>query len=125
MIFDNDVARMAIDRLPMLFVDGAAPGTILWHNAAAERLFGYTEYNELRDMCVDLLVPETVRERHPANRARLTTDPKGELMAGGKPLVARRKDGSSLPVNIWLVRGSLSGTRGVLAVIFDMSSRVL
>jgi PAS domain S-box-containing protein len=124
-IFDGDVAKMMADRLPALFVDGGAAGTILWHNAAAERLFGYTEYNELRGMCVDQLVPPELRDQHPANRAKLTTDPGGELMAGGKPLSALRKDGTALPVNIWLVRGTLSGTRGVLAVIFDLSSRVM
>lgn len=124
-IFDSDVAKMAADRLPMLLVDAGSAGTILWHNASAERLFGYTEYNELRGMCVDQLVPSALRDQHPTNRARLTNDPQGELMAGGKPLSALRKDGTELPVNIRLVRGQLSGTRVVLAVIFDLSSRVL
>jgi PAS domain S-box-containing protein len=124
-IFEGEVGEMATKRLPMLVVDQGEVGTILWANAPAERLFGYTEFQELLGMSVDQLVPEAVRAQHPANRAKLTTDPSGELMAGGRPLTALRKDGTELPVQIWLVRGTLSGARVVLAEILDLSSRVL
>ena len=122
-ILDSDVSKMAVELIPKLWIANK-DGVIYWVNHPTSRLFGY-DYGELLHKQVEILVPQEFKEIHPLHRAKVTSDSKGELMAGGRPLRGVRKDGTEIQVQIWLVRCSLSGVDGVLAVIFDMSSRIL
>ena len=85
-----------------------ANGVILTANARVEELFGWTP-DELRGESVELLVPEALRESHAEHRARFAADPHSRPMGVGLDLRARRKDGTTFPVEIslspWIAAG--------------------
>jgi PAS domain S-box-containing protein len=76
-------------------------GRILLANAAAERLFGYTQ-SELLDAPIEMLLPVAKRALHLQHRARYTRAPRARPMGEGLELRARQKDGTEVPVEISL-----------------------
>ncbi|MFO0575871.1 MAG: PAS domain S-box protein [Polyangia bacterium] len=105
----EDVFRSVLDAAPdaMLVVSGGAggpggsDGIIRYANVQAERLFGYARA-ELEGRRVEELVPEPLRGAHQAMRAAFHACPTARPMGAGRELLARRRDGSVLPVEISL-----------------------
>ena len=83
----------------LLLVD--AHGSIALANPAASRLLGYTA-GELEGMSVDALVPDAIRPRHAAWRDAYAEHPRPRAMGTKMELVAKRKDGSEVMVEIAL-----------------------
>jgi PAS domain S-box-containing protein len=102
-------------------VDGY--GRIKLVNSAAKELFGYSEA-ELVDEPVEMLVPESARERHPSHRAMFYADMKSRPMGQGRELYARRKGGALFPVEIGLTAVEDDPELVVIATIVDVSERV-
>ena len=97
-------------------------GRIALVNPEAEELFGYTR-RELTDQPLDVLVPQTSRNKPSRHGARRV---KGELnvqVAVGTPLEGRRKDGSAFPVEISLSAVETKEGPLVSASIRDASHR--
>ncbi len=97
-------------------------GVILEANHAAARLFGYAP-GELSGIEVEALVPAARRDAHRRHRAGYGHTPRARPMGVGMELVAARRDGSEVPVEI-----SLSPIRGddgevVIAVVRDLRER--
>ena len=97
-------------------------GTIVLLNAAAERMFGYKR-EELLGQLIEILVPESLRQRHHEHRGRYAEHPVTRPMGIGLELFARRKDGSEFPVEISL--SPIRSTQGarVIAIVRDITSR--
>jgi PAS domain S-box-containing protein len=77
-------------------------GMVRLANAQTEKLFGYTP-DELVGQAVEMLVPDDVRPRHAALRARYHGAPATRAMgAADQELSGLRKDGSVFPVEIGL-----------------------
>ncbi|MGA2926541.1 MAG: PAS domain S-box protein, partial [Solirubrobacteraceae bacterium] len=106
--------------LAIVVVDGA--GEIVLVNAAAQALFGYRR-DELVGEQVEILLPERLRDSHAGLRERFTAGAFTRHMGIGLDLVACRKDGVELPVEIGL--SGLQTDDGVLvsAAICDISER--
>lgn len=83
----------------LLLVDGH--GVITLANPAAEDLLGYAAA-ELRGMSVDALVPDSIRPRHAEYRASYAKNPRPRPMGTDMKLVAKRRDGSEVMVEISL-----------------------
>ena len=83
----------------MLLVD--ARGTIALANPAAANLLGYSTA-ELTGLSVDTLVPMGVRPRHANYRSAYARQPRARPMGSHTELVARRRDGSEVMVEIAL-----------------------
>ncbi|MDE2148063.1 MAG: PAS domain S-box protein [Burkholderiales bacterium] len=83
----------------LLLVDGA--GTIVLSNPEASRLLGYSA-DELRGLPVDALVPDAIRPAHAAYRGAYGQAPRARAMGTQMDLVARRRDGSEVMVEIAL-----------------------
>ncbi len=83
----------------LLLVD--ASGTIVLCNPEACRLFGYG-HDELTGIAVDALVPDAVRPKHAAFRGAYAHKPKPRAMGTQMDLVAKRRDGSEVMVEIAL-----------------------
>lgn len=83
----------------LLLVDGQ--GVIQLANPAADLLLGYTA-GELIGLSVDTLVPDSIRPRHAAYRESYAKNPRPRPMGTDMELVAKRRDGSEVMVEISL-----------------------
>ena len=95
--FFRSVLELAPDGL--MVADG--DGVIRLANAQCMKLFGCTR-EELVGRTVEELVPDEVREGHSALRTAFHAAPEARAMAAGRPLRARRRDGSVFPAEIGL-----------------------
>jgi len=114
--------RLVVEAAPsgMIMVDEL--GRVVLVNSQVERMFGYSR-EELLGESIDLLVPSSVRAKHPCQRAGFFADPKARAMGAGRDLYGQRKDGSQLPVEIGLNPLMTDGERFVLASIVDITER--
>lgn len=105
---------------PMVVVDAA--GQIVAVNALAEALLGY-ERGELVGERVEVLVPDERRDGHAVHRGTYLTHPTARPMGRGLDLAARRRDGTTIPVDISLSPLHLDGDRVVLVALRDMTTQ--
>ncbi len=113
--------RGVVDAAPDGIVVVRGDGRIALVNSHAASMLGYTP-DELVGASVDTLLPEALRSRHLAHRASYQAAPITRPMGVGVDLVARRKDGSELPVEISLSPVPTADGQ-VIAVIRDVTAR--
>jgi PAS domain S-box-containing protein len=103
-----------------IFMVGEA-GQVLFANRAAATTFGY-EREELVGLRVEVLLPEREREAYDAYRADYQRAPSPSVVSR-RELLARRKDGSEVPVELTL--DSMTGEAGRIFVAFvsDITQR--
>ena len=120
-IDQRSIFRALFESYPdaLLVVD--LDGTIVLPNAPAARLLGYS-VDELTGMQVDALVPDTIRPRHAALRQGYAQAPHARPMGTQMELAARRKDGSSVMVEIALSPLQDQGLPYVVAAIRDIGA---
>jgi PAS domain S-box-containing protein len=118
---EQSVFRSLFSAYPdaLLLVDQA--GVIVMANPTAARLLGY-EIGELRGLPVDALVPEAIRPRHAAYREAYGRAPQPRPMGTQMELVARRKDGTKVMVEIALSPLQGQGVPLVVAAIRDIGA---
>lgn len=93
--------RGVLESAPDAMLVTGLDGRIEWVNSQTERLFGYT-LAELIGQSVEILVPETAREKHIMQRNRYAKPPTGRDVGTPLDLRGRRKDGSEFPAEIGL-----------------------
>lgn len=103
----------------LLLVDQA--GTIVLANPSAAKLLGYT-VDELTGLNVDALVPDSIRPRHASYREAYGHAPRTRPMGTQMELVAKRKDGSEVMVEIALSPLQTHGLPFVVAAIRDIGA---
>ncbi|HEX4228623.1 MAG TPA: ATP-binding protein [Bryobacteraceae bacterium] len=113
--------RDLLEAAPDAILEVERDGTIVLLNAAAERMFGY-QRDELLGQLIEILVPDSLRERHRTHRDRYAEHPITRPMGIGLELFALRKDGSQFPVEISLspIRAAM-GSRA-MAIVRDITS---
>jgi PAS domain S-box-containing protein len=118
---ESTVFRSIFQAYPdaLLLVD--ARGAIVLASPAAAALLGYS-VNELCALDVDQLVPEAVRSRHASYRAGYGQAPRARPMGMQMDLVAKRKDGSEVMVEIALSPLQDHGLPFVVASVRDISA---
>ncbi len=99
-----------------------ARGEILSLNKSAQELFGYPR-EELLGQTIELLVPEDLRHLHTRHRSAFHHTPSQRQMGVGRDLVARRKDGSTFPVEISLSPIQSPGGLVVFCFVIDITRR--
>ncbi len=98
-------------------------GFISRANFQASVIFGYS-VEELVGLPVEELVPEHLRESHPKLRDHYHHDPSIRPMGEtAENLMARKKDGTLIPVAIRLAATKYKNTHQVIATIRDSSER--
>ena len=95
------LARLVVDLSQEAMVIVNQEGKIALVNAQTEKLFGYPR-EELLGQPVEILLPESSRESHPAFRAGFLAGLQARPMGAGGDLFAQRKDGTPVPVEIGL-----------------------
>ncbi|MFO7277375.1 MAG: diguanylate cyclase [Pseudomonadota bacterium] len=114
---------MLLDAAPEAIVGVADDGTIRFANSRVSEIFGYTAA-ELCGESVEVLVPERLRSAHVAARAQYAARPTVRPMGSGRLLLARRKDGAELPVEVSLSTIDTPHERVVLCIVRDVTEQM-
>ncbi len=93
--------RGLVDAAPDAMVVVDHDGTFVLVNERAAQMFGWTA-DELIGRPVETLIPESLREAHVEHRAGYRRRPTRRMMGQGRELVARHRDGTSIPVEVSL-----------------------
>ncbi|MEF7612775.1 PAS domain S-box protein [Aquincola sp. MAHUQ-54] len=115
-IDEQTVFRLLFTAYPdaLLLVD--ASGQIVMANPAAAELLGYA-IEELTGLSVDELVPDAIRPRHAAYRSAYARAPRARPMGTRTELVAKRRDGTQVMVEIALSPLQEQGLPYVVAAV--------
>jgi PAS domain S-box-containing protein len=97
---------------------------IVFINARAEELFGYTR-DELIGQPVEILLPRGLRRRHEAHRNEFLANPRARPMGAGLDLLARRKGGNEFLAEISLSPLKTDSGTLISASIRDISKQLL
>lgn len=104
----------------MVMTDQA--GTILMVNDHTESLFGFTA-TELVGKKVEVLIPDSIKEKHISLRTRFMHEPSDRAMGEYLELTAQRKDGSTFPVEISLGTFKIKDEDFAIAFVVDITKR--
>lgn len=115
------IFRTLFSAYPDALIVADAHGTITLANPAAEALLGYGR-GELLGLGVDALVPDSIRPRHASYRDAYARNPRPRPMGNQMELVAKRKDGSEVMVEIALSPLQSHGLPYVVAAIRDIGA---
>ena len=121
-VFAEKRFRKLLEAAPDAILEVDGNGRIVLSNETAERMFGYTR-EELYGISVDQLVPSAMRAAHGQLRASYIAHPQVRPMGGGLDLIAQRKDGSQVAVEISLSPNWVEDGLRVIAVLRDISAR--
>ena len=108
-----------VESAPDAVLRVSANGQIVWINAEAERMFGYSR-QELLGQPLETLLPVRLREAYAGCREQYTSNPGARSIGAVNNFAARRHDGSELFVD---VRLSPATAGGVIAIARDVSDR--
>ncbi len=97
-------------------------GVITLANRQAEKLFGYS-MKELVGLEVELLIPKHMREAHVSRRKGFTDQSRERGMGHGVEMIALRKDGIEIPVEISLSPIETKEGKLIAAAIRDITAR--
>ena len=120
-LHDHSVFRSLFAAYPDSLLVCDAGGIVVLANPSAAALLGYAD-DELLGLNVDALVPDAIRHRHAAYRETYGKSPKPRPMGMQMDLVARRKDGSEVMVEIALSPLREHGEPLVVAAIRDIGA---
>ncbi|WP_126969651.1 PAS domain S-box protein [Gynurincola endophyticus] len=97
-------------------------GNIKLINPTLEKLLGYTN-DELVDQPIYLLIPERFHGKHHGHHSQYFEKPTVKFLGHARDLSARKKDGTTIPVEIGLGYYTLDGKKMAVAFISDISER--
>jgi diguanylate cyclase (GGDEF)-like protein/PAS domain S-box-containing protein len=117
-----DIFRTAVEAAPCAMIVVSESGIITLVNRETERLFDHAR-DALIGRHIEVLVPDEARDRHASNRGAFAAQPAARPMGGGRDLLARRRDGTVIPVEIGLSPVASGGSLVVVCTIVDLSER--
>jgi protein-histidine pros-kinase len=114
--------RQIVETVPNAIVVTDRAGRVVLVNSATEHLFGWPRETLIgRD--VEVLVPEDHRGGHVGMREGFARAPATRSMAHGRRLEGRRRDGSQVPVEIWISPVPTEHGDLLMAAILDLTER--
>jgi two-component system sensor kinase FixL len=115
----RSVVESAVDGI--IVIDAA--GIVEAFNPGAERLLGYGA-SEVIGRNVMMLMPSPYHEEHDGYLARYLRTGEARIIGIGREVTARRKDGTTFPVQLSVGEMSVAGGRKFTGIIHDLSARV-
>lgn len=115
--------RAVLTSAPDALVLTDTNGSILAWNDQAEFLFGYSEA-EVVGSCIDLLVPERLRDRFVSHRRAFAQDLARRSMVDGTRVSIVRLDGEEVPVEVGVSRVAAPAGSRLLYSIRDLTPRL-
>lgn len=100
----------------------SADGDMQYVNAALEHMFGY-DRTALLGKKVEMLLPESIRERHIGFRQLFFANPEPRTMGSGRELFALHAQGHQFSIEIGLGSVYQQGERCAVAFISDITQR--
>lgn len=97
-------------------------GRIEVFNAAAQRMFGYTEA-EAVGQNVHALMPEPDRSRHDGYLSHHVTTGERRVIGIGRAVTGQRKDGQTFPLHLSVGEMEVDGEKHFTGILHDLSSR--
>ena len=124
---EREASEVFLRNLLNTIVDGLMTidesGIVLSVNPAARRLFGYSE-SEMLGRDVKTLIPELYRSEHDGHvRGDRDAENANILGTGSREVMARRKDGSSFPMELGVSEMKMRGKRVFAGIIRDITER--
>jgi len=104
----------------MVIIDHFGKITVV--NGQTEKMFGYSR-KQLLGQEVEMLLPESLRDKHISHRAAYAGNPRLRPMGSGLKLHGQRADGSEFPVEISLSPFTSASGAFISSVIRDVTSR--
>ncbi|QPQ54967.1 PAS domain S-box protein [Allosphingosinicella flava] len=114
--------RSILDAVPDAMVVIDERGLIISFSAAAEKMFGYREA-ELLGENVSRLMPSPDRERHDGYLRRYYETGQPKIIGIGRVTTARRRDGTTFPIDLHIGEARLGEDRVFTGFIHDLSER--
>ncbi len=114
--------RAVVEAVPNAILLVSDKGTITLTNAQVETVFGYRPV-ELAAKSIEMLVPERLRIPHAGLRGAYAREPRARAMGIGRDLVACRKDGREIPVEVALSPMPTDDGLFVLVSVVDITER--
>lgn len=114
--------RAVVEAAPDGFVIVDEGGSIVMVNTRAEEMFGFASA-ELIGNPVEMLLPRDVRDRHRGHLKAFLGEPHSRMMGAGMELIARRRDGSTFPVEVSLSPVHTESGVLVASAIRDVTAR--
>ena len=111
-----------LDLLPLAILVANPQGKILFANAAAEKLFGYSR-EELNGVVTNELVPALQLNACVANSSYTDLALAGREWDGRRDLVARRRDGTEFPAEVTINPVSWENEACALTIVVDRTER--
>lgn len=120
----DDLAWAVVDAAPDGVLVVNAKGLVVLANRQAAVLFGFRDDpTALVGRSVEDLMPDSMRKAHESHRDVYGRHPRRREMGSGLELVARRLDGSEVPVEISLSPLEVAGALHVIASVRDVTVR--
>lgn len=114
--------RMVIDSMVDALITSDGRGNIECFNKAAEKMFGYTA-EEVLGRNVSMLMPETRAHDHDRYMEDYKRTGEKRIIGIGREELARRKDGTTFPIDLAISEARFNGDRKFTGVIRDISER--
>lgn len=114
--------RSILETVPDAMIVIDERGRIVSFSTAAETMFGYSE-TELLGENVSTLMPSPDRERHDGYLSRYFETGQRRIIGIGRVTTARRRDGTTFPINLHIGEARIGEERVFTGFIQDLTER--